>query len=425
MTSVNEFAQAQAILATLVPLSKEITGKDITLERMRVLMAALGNPEQKLKIIHVAGTSGKTSTSYYIASLLKSAGKTVGLTVSPHVDSITERIQINLEPISKSEFASCVTELMDLINKASIRPTYFEFLVAMAYWYFAKIGVDYAVIETGLGGLHDATNVAGHSDKVCVITDIGLDHMHILGHTLSEIARQKAGIIYPQNQVFMYQQSDEVNEICIEHVTKNQAQLTVLNQDILEVEAPSWPRALPAYQQRNWLLAYQVFDFVKSTDALPPLTTKQLEDTMHIQVPARMDTKIVGAKTIIMDGAHNEQKMAAFVESFTRLYPKQKSPVLMSLKRGKEFAAVLPLLKPITSILFLTEYSVSQDLVFNPIDAEELGRIAKKFGFDQLVVEPQPTKAYQLLLSEAGDKAIITGSFYLISQLRQLYPELR
>jgi dihydrofolate synthase / folylpolyglutamate synthase len=143
--NIENLNQAERILAGYIPLVKKITGKDITLERMKPLMQALGNPQNNLKIIHIAGTSGKTSTAYYLANLLKIAGKKVGLTVSPHLDSITERVQIDLEPLGETEFCQAFGEFIDIIKPVEPEPTYFELLMAFAYWYFAKTGVDYVL----------------------------------------------------------------------------------------------------------------------------------------------------------------------------------------------------------------------------------------------------------------------------------------
>ena len=419
MTSIQSFDDALVALAKHIPLTKQITGKDITLERMQPLMAALGNPEKRLRIIHVAGTSGKTSTCYYLASLLTQAGRKTGLTVSPHVDSVTERLQVNMKPLAEQEFAVAVGDCLDMVKAAGVDPTYFELLVALAYWYFDKIQVDYVVAETGLGGLHDATNIAGEPNKICVITDIGLDHMHILGNTVQEIALQKAGIIHEGNHVFCYKQDDEIMDV-IEHAVQEKSA-------ILHVvpKTETKDMSLPGFQRRNFALAQGVYEYIAERDGLPRLTAEGLQRARNTYVPARMDTQRIGDMTIIMDGAHNEQKMQAFVQGFQEAHPQAKVPVLLSLKQGKEFMAVLPLLKPITSQLILTRYENTQDLPVPSIDPGELAAAARKFGFENVVEEPNTTKAYELFKNTGAEVGIITGSFYLIFQLRQHDKELR
>ncbi len=413
---------AEMELAKYIPQARELLGKDLSLERMQPMLDLLDHPENKLKIVHVAGTSGKTSTTYYIASLLVTAGQKVGHTVSPHVDTVTERVQVNLKPLDDKTFCSELGEFLDLIENIELAPTYFELMITFVYWYFAKIGVDYAVIETGLGGSLDATNVAGKSDKICVITDIGLDHMHVLGNTLTGIAGQKAGIIHAGNQVFMYNQSPAVMDVIQSKADNENAILNVLsNFDDLSRGVNIQQFAdLPEYQKRNWLLASGVYEYIAKRDSLPFLSDTQLGKSMEVQIPGRMDKRIVNYKTIIMDGAHNEQKMTAFVGSFQKLYPDQKAVILLSLKEGKEYQAVLPLLKPICSQLIITTFKVAQDLPSTSMDPEELAKEAKNLGFTNVSVNPNYQEAYKQLLESPDKLAVITGSFYLLSAVRPL-----
>ena len=420
MIRINNLDEANQALAAYIPQARELLGKDLSLERMQPMLDRLDRPENKLKIIHVAGTSGKTSTTYYIASLLVAAGKKVGHTVSPHVDSVTERVQVDLKPLGEDVFCRELGEFLDLIEGIEPRPTYFELLIAFVYWYFAKIGVDYAVIETGLGGSFDSTNVAGKSDKICVVTDIGLDHIRVLGNTLTEIAGQKAGIIHSDNQVFMYKQSPAVMEVFRTRTKEANGILNMLsNFDDLSrgVKIPEFTK-LPEYQKRNFLLAFEVCNYISVRDSLPSFSDGQLAKSMEVQIPGRMDRRIVGGKTIVMDGAHNEQKMTAFMNSFQKLYPNQKAAVLLSLKEGKEYQAVLPLLKPICSQLIVTTFKVAQDLPAVSMDPYKLAQEAKNIGFSEVLVNPDYRNGYEHLLAAPGDLAIITGSFYLLSCIR-------
>ncbi len=409
MVSIKNIAEAEAVLAQYVPLAKSITGKNITLKRMDPLMTALGNPQDRLKIIHVAGTSGKTSTCYYVAALLAGAGKKVGLTVSPHIDSVTERLQINSKPLADEVFVSALSEYLEIVEGAGLQPTYFELLIGLAYWYFEREKVDFAVVETGLGGLHDATNIADDPDKVCVITDIGIDHTHVLGHTITEIAAQKGGIVHQGNTVFMLKQSEEIMQVIKDRCGAVGAELRIVP-DFTESRLPA---ALPAFQQRNAELAYHVCRSVlHSTDRLA-----LLED-VDFDVPGRMDTTHANGVTIIMDGAHNEQKMRAFVDSFLQLYPGKKVPVLFALKVGKEAVSVLPILKSITSTLIVTEYETAQDLPVPALDSSQLGILAQKFGIETLVIK-EAADAYTEFIKLATDIGVVTGSFYLIGQIRR------
>lgn len=406
-------------LAAYIPAMVGVTGKDITLERMWPLMSVLGNPQEKLKIIHVAGTSGKTSTAYYIASLLQAPDRTVGLTVSPHMDSITERVQINSQPISEPAFCEAMDEFMPLIESVQPQPTYFELLIAFVYWYFAKIEADYVVVETGLGGLHDGTNVVENKDKVCVITDIGLDHTHILGTTLPEISAQKAGIIHAGNHAFMLRQTKEVNEVFEQHAKTVKAQLTIFDQsDLTNKYRVAGLEEMPLFQQRNWLLARATCSFVAKQDGLV-LHQDAIHDSLDIQVPGRMDEVKVGDKLLIMDGAHNEQKMHAFISSFRKKYPNTKAAILLSLKQGKEYEAVLPLLQPVCAELIVTGFQLAQDVPVAGIDPEILAQAARQLNFRHVRVAQDPKEAYGLLSHSPEKIQIITGSFYLLAMVRR------
>jgi len=423
MGRINTIAEAEEALALYIPKVREMFGKDITLDRTERLMEQLDHPEEKLKIIHIAGTSGKTSTAYYISSMLHNSGKKVGLTVSPHIDSITERVQINGQPISERDFCESLEEFLGIVESSNLEPTYFEVLIAFAYWYFAKENVDYAVIETGIGGLHDSTNVASREDKICVITDIGFDHMNVLGNTIEEIAAQKAGIIYEHNQVFMYDQGEEVNNVFKKQAELKQASIAFINPNETAVSYP-WIEAMPLFQQRNWTLAYLVVKHIAQKDNFV-LKDGDLEKSADLSVPGRMNVVSFNGKKIILDGAHNDQKMEMFIKSFLEQFPDQKVPILFSIKERKEFEDVLPLLVPIASEIFLTEFSVYQDRHNMSADLEEMASLLKEKGFNHVTIEHEQNKAYRKFLAAVKENGIVTGSFYLIAQLRKEHEELK
>jgi dihydrofolate synthase/folylpolyglutamate synthase len=420
MREIRNFAEANEALLPYVPLVAQLTGRDTTLTRIRPLMKLLGDPQNRTRVVHIAGTSGKTSTAYFIAALLRASGKRVGLTVSPHVDSIAERVQLDGQPISEVAFCKGLAEFLDIVDKAPEKPSYFELLYAFSFWIFQKENVDYAVIETGMGGLYDATNVIERPDKVCVITDIGFDHMHILGNTLPEIAAQKAGIIHEHNPVIMYEQAPEITDVFASWSTEHNASL-LLTTEAAEREAykPIFADSMPEYQQRNWLLAYRCYLFLSERDNLPVLTLEQQHITQQLQVPGRMDRRVIGDKTIIMDGAHNAQKMDTFLRSFQKAYPGVKPAVLIALKHGKEPAELGPMLALVASRVIVTTFNTSQDLPAHPIDPIELAALFQAAGVKNVAVITDQHAAYEALLQSKEPVSIITGSFYLLSQLRQ------
>jgi dihydrofolate synthase/folylpolyglutamate synthase len=414
--TIRTIEDANTALRPYVPLVSQLTGKQTTLRRIQPLMKLLGNPQDKLRVIHIAGTSGKTSTAYFLSALLTASGKTVGLTVSPHVDSVTERVQINNKPLADAAFCEELSEFLVILKKAPEPPSYFELLYAFSLWVFVRHNVDYAVVETGMGGLFDATNVVSRPDKVCVITDIGLDHTHILGTTLPEIAAQKIGIVHDHNEVFTYKQSDDVMAVFNDWVAKHHAHLTITTYSAEQQASKLDFSGVPHYQERNWLLAYKVYCYLLEQDNLTSLTSQALLRSLRIRIPARMDTRTLHGKKIIMDGAHNAQKMTAFLDSFQALYPRKKPVVVIALKHDKDYQGVADLVSAIAARVIVTTFSASQDL---PVEAMDPQVLAKAFDKNvPVVVVADPLAATRAMLSSAEPIGIITGSFYLLSEIR-------
>ena len=410
---IRSIQEAEAALLPYVPLVASAKA-ETTLDRVWPLMELLGNPQDQLKIVHIAGTSGKTSTAYYMAALLAASHQQVGLTVSPHVDSLLERVQINGPPLTEAAFCAALGEFLDIIHTAQQQPSYFELLYAFALWMFARNGVDYAVVETGMGGLHDATNVARRQDKVCIITDIGLDHTHILGSSLPEIAKQKFGIVHEHNQVFMYQQAPEIMAVAEQWTHQHHATLQVTS---LGAELETVRDDMPDYQRRNWLLAHRVYRYILDRDKLPEVSWEDRLQTQYVQVPARMEIKHIGDKTVVMDGAHNAQKMTAFLKSFQKLYPDTKPAILLGLKAGKEYETLIPLLAPLASRVITTVFNTTQDLPVQSMDPDILAQAFTAQGVPAESIADQAV-AVQALLQSSETVCVITGSFYMLSQIR-------
>ena len=411
--------EAKKALEPFYEVAKQTTGKGITVERVARLMAHLGNPEAHLKVVHIAGTSGKTSTTSYIAALLHATGKKVGHTISPHVSSLTERVQINGRPLEERQFLTLLGEFLELVKTAPETPSWFELIIAFALWVFAQENVDYAVIETGMGGLHDATNVCKLPDKVCVITDIGLDHTEWLGTTLAQIAGQKAGIIHPGNVVFMYEQSPEIMQVVKFKTNQTKkSELYVQHESILaDIYGRPFDDNVPLYQRRNWLLAYAVYRFLVRRDTLPLLSDDNLRLT-QISVTGRMERLQLQDKTIILDGAHNTPKMRAFVDSFKAMYGDRKVPVLIALKNDKEEAAVGPIIGEISSEIIVTAFRGSQDWPVHAHDPIYLASILGEY-VSKIRVAKDSGEGFAKLLTTKSDLVVITGSLYLLAEVRE------
>jgi dihydrofolate synthase/folylpolyglutamate synthase len=389
-----------------------------TLDRMRTLLERLGNPQDSLRIVHVAGTSGKTSTAYYISSLLEASGAKVGLTVSPHIDEVNERVQINHTPLPEALFCDALATFLELVEESRVNPSYFELMVAFAYWEFARQEVDYAVIEVGIGGLLDCTNVVSRRDKVCVITDIGLDHVEILGDTLGEIAVQKAGIIQLKNHIFMYAQTPEVMAGVEARCRQQSAVLHALQPD----SHPSAVLQLPLFQQRNFYLALRAVDYILLRDHKASLPHVEIESAANVYIPARMEMMVVGGKTVIIDGSHNGQKLKALSDSINAMFPGKKLAALVSFVSGSEerWHRSIDMLHEMTDDVLITSFTTEQDVPKHPVDPMAIAEYCALKSFGSIEIEEDPGDAFDKLLDRSEPILLIVGSFYLLNDIRPL-----
>jgi dihydrofolate synthase / folylpolyglutamate synthase len=417
MTEIKNLNQALVVLLQFVPPAKDPRDAKQSLTNMRGLMKHLGNPQESYRVVHIAGTSGKTSTAYYVAALLKAAGKKVGLTVSPHVDSVNERVQVGLVPLAEAEFCSELTIFLQLITDWPHQPSYFEVLIAFAYWEFARQKVDYAVIEVGMGGMLDATNVISREDKLCIITDIGLDHTEYLGNTLGEIASQKAGIIQPKNLVYMYEQSTEVMEqIHARCRAQKESKLITIQPERVG------DTSLPLFQQRNWQLAASAVQALGV--ALPSGAIRA--EVQHTVVPARMEIFTIKDKIVIVDGSHNTQKLTALCTSIRDKYPTQKIASLISFGAGDDQRVVggMEVIATTVASCMVTSFAAGQDVPKHSVPITELAKIARDKGIADVSTEQDPVVAFEKLRSRPEPIILVTGSFYLLNHIRPLIKQL-
>lgn len=425
MLQTNSLQQVSQLLVELFPPPYALK-EAYSLDRIEKLMDLMGNPQDKLKVVHVAGTSGKTSTCYYVAGLLQAAGKKVGLTVSPHVEQINERVQINLQPLNETDFCKYFTEFINIQGVLDVRPTYFEMMIGFAYWVFAvKEQVDYAVVEVGVGGLGDSTNVISTPSKVCLITDIGMDHMHILGDTIQKITAQKAGIIKPGNAVFMLSQQTEV-----EGVVKDTASQAGATLSIVGGKPPSFTKIMPPFAARDWLLAKNAYDYLSQRDGLATLSQAQLDNTTTIVVPARMEVFKIGQKTIILDGSHNAQKLAALAAGIKQRFGGSKIAMLTAFvgSRADRVEEGLQQIVPLVSSVIATSIAMEtskQDVMHVSLDPEIVSRACLALGAGDVVVIKDSMEAFNSLLQRPQEVLLVTGSFYLMNQIRPFAHKLQ
>lgn len=376
--------------------------KDLATRIAQELAKFVGSPEKRLKVIHIAGTSGKTSTCYYIRALLEASGQKTGLTVSPHMVSIADRVQIGGKPLDEATFCRYFDEYFKLVQRFNARPSYFEIMMVFALWVFDREKVNYAVVETGLGGLHDSSNICRRADKVCVLTDIGFDHMHVLGSSIEEITQQKVGIVAPGNVLLMYRQRPEIAAV-VESVAEN----------IIYVPE----QQTNDYRERNYGLSLAVFEYIRNRDGLIVLDDEQIAKCRTVQVPGRLEEFNYHGATVVLDGAHNQQKMMALIDTFRLKYPDKRPLVILAIKRGKEYQGMITQLKPLAGKIVVSQFATFQDTHLGAIEKEILADYARRVN-----VEVDLADSLEFALEKAlslSDLILVTGSLYAASEVRQ------
>ena len=409
---------------------------EIGLNRTSTLLNFLGNPQEKIKVIHVAGTSGKGSTCYILSSILINQGFKVGLSISPHLFDIRERTQINNNLISKELYCKYFEQIKTAIEETSKQlnssPTYFEILTALNFYIFYKENVDYAIMETGLGGTYDATNVVKNKDKLSIITKIGLDHTQILGNTLSKIATQKAGIINNHSTTITLDQTDKVNQIFRKISRQKEAKIILLTKSNFKKEPlnkfsftkgilslTKVPLGLSGdYQIENASLAIVALQFLSHRDKFKIDKDKLVLSLRELHFPGRFSEIKIEKKVVIFDGAHNPQKMRAFIKSLEIKYPKQKFSFLVAYKHNKDYLQMLKMIIPIARNIVLSAFGKKKyETVPKSTEENILARELERLNYRNFSIKSNPQEALNTMIGKVDDLPIIvTGSLYLLSE---------
>jgi len=395
-----------------------IDGVKYNLKNILSFLKILGDPQNNYKSIHIAGTSGKGSTATIISKLLVCHGFKVGLTLSPHILDIRERLMLNNQHISKSKFAQYYSEIYPWLHKFNLKNavplSFFETITSLAFYSFDREKVDYAVIETGLGGTLDATNTISRVDKLSVVSKIGLDHTQILGNSIREIAKHKAGIIQKKNTcVTTAEQEKEALKVLKDRCKVQNSQLILAKPYNGQI---AYLNLKGQYQLENIGLAMAAFEHIASHDKFA-INPRNIHFALsHINIPARFT--IINHKNgpIILDGAHNVQKMKAFTESLVLLYPKSKFTFILAFKQGKDWQGMVDLIRPLALRIYATTFKLDYEPASLKCVAPELiVNYCKSIGFKS---------AEYLLQADLGnvietftDVLVFTGSLYFMSNI--------
>lgn len=409
-------AAKQWLFYELPKTSDEIFKGEVGLEKMRCILTGFDNPQDNYPTVHIAGTSGKGTTAKLITDALVLSGKNVGTVMSPHVYDLRERFLVNGEFVSKSEVKSHLERLhrkFSWLNEEGIYPTYFEATLLLAYQTFENRNIDYLVVETGLGGLLDGTNLINRRDKLAVITQIGLDHTDILGDTLEKIAAQKAGIITEGIEVIALDQDSAINAAIAKVAQVKQANLRFIQPSIYK---PTNPRLIGEHQQGNITLAMDAVRILATRDHWE-FKEDCVDEVIHdFTLPGRFELRRVQDKQIILDGAHNSQKLSALVATIKKVYPNKKFSVVFGGSRSRKLSQLLEILRPIAKEFVFTTYSARKS---------DTKRAANDFSGSEIegiesTVLNQPKAVISYIKESKSDNWLVTGSFYVASEIGQL-----
>ncbi len=328
------------------------------LDSIKELCKRLGNPQDRLKFIHIAGTNGKGSTLAYLSTVLRKAGYKVGRYVSPAIRCYEERIQVNEKMITKKalcEEMECMREICDdMVQDGFHHPTPFEVETAMAFDYFLKKGCDVVVLETGMGGRMDATNII-KTTLVSVIASISMDHMQFLGDTLEKIAREKAGIIKEGSKVVVLKQAPEVMEVVKEEACKNKAQMIVAEPELAKGIKYNIKGVKFSYKEfekielslagkvqvDNGVLALEVIRVLN--DGMLEVTEKAVREGLKETIWQGRFSVIGNNPLFVIDGAHNEDAAKKLADSIEMYFTNRRIIYIMGILRDKEYEKIIDL----------------------------------------------------------------------------------
>ena len=405
-------------------------GSQPGMERITALCEAFDNPQDKLKFVHVAGTNGKGSTCTMIAKMLEAAGYKVGLFTSPFVVDFRERIQINSQMIPQQDFAKIVEKIVpviDELSKKNIEPTEFEIITAAAFLYFSQEKCDIVVLEVGLGGTLDSTNVIKKSE-VSVITSISMDHTDILGDTLLEIAAHKCGIFKEGGHVVGYPQPDFTVERFVKDKAK-EAGCSYTHSDLARIRLvrEEFDGSTIIYAGCTFKIPlsgkHQIYNFSTAISAINVLKNKgwnvsaknMIDGISALRIPARVEI-VSKDPLVIIDGGHNAEGIDALCYALKKYYNDKKIIAVFGMMRDKNYKYCAEKLAPLCDRIYTTTVSNPRSLT-----AKELAAEIKNNGFKAKPVE-NCGKAYEKAIKKADKNSVVLvcGSLYLASDIKKL-----
>ena len=403
-------------------------GSKLGLTRTIELCHLLGDPQKKLKFIHVAGTNGKGSTCAMLSRILCAQGYKTGLFVSPYVDRFNERIQLNNTPITDEDLADLVSEIAPIVDSMENPATEFEVIAAAAFLYYARRQCDYVVLEVGLGGELDATNVID-TPLLAIITAIDYDHMHILGNSIEEIAQAKAGIIKDNGTVLFYGQHADALPVIRSACEKHHAALHVVDRSSLkegyyDLHGQTFDYRGYKDLRLGLLGKYQMNNAATVIDAVELLREKGVEITdealrtglKETVWPARFEL-LREYPPFFVDGGHNPHGVRGTVDTFKRLFPGQKAKIVMGMMRDKDVSSSIELLLPIASEFYTVTPNNDRAM-----PSEELAELIRSYG---ATATPFSCVADAVETAARGEgPSLAVGSLYMAGEVHEAFRTL-
>ena len=408
--------------------------KKNTLENTKAILRHFGEPQEHMKILHVAGTNGKGSVCSFLASMLHAAGKHTGLFISPHLVDVNERFVIDEKQVSNEEFLGAFRIVMGCVERIQkegyAHPTYFELLFLVGMVLFDKAKVEYLVLETGLGGRLDATNAIAHP-MVTVITSIGLDHTEYLGDTVRDIAGEKAGIIKKGVPVIYDGDCPDAVEVIRSRAKELGAPIFEIRKEMYKISSMTNKRidfsinsgyydyiefsisSVAEYQVKNATLAVTALKALDREREFADAVIKQ--GITHMRWQGRMETVL---PQVIIDGAHNEAGVEEFVKTAKRLEADYPVTLLFAAVGDKDYRHMI---EKICRGLRIERVIVTEVGGYRSVNVKEPAALFKKFGDAEVLAYPDVEEAFSVALKKKGDGILFcVGSLYLVGSIKSI-----
>lgn len=411
-----------------------VQGSILGIETMGMVLEHLGNPQDKLKVIHVAGTNGKGSTCNYIYNILVEAGYKVGLYTSPSLNEFNDRMQINHEYISDEDLIAVAEDVKARLQDIKVEPTEFEWITTLAFQYFSQQECDFLVLEVGLGGRLDATNLV-KKPLLSVITAIGMDHQDFLGDTIAKVANEKAGIIKPEVPVVLYPiQEPDVMEVIKTKSTEHNAELIIPDSEELEINSTSRTEQSFSYKHLNdvrmrILGVNQFYNAMVAVEAVLTLNSRyQLSiSDEHIKTGiyqsqwAGRFEQLSEEPVIIVDGAHNPQGIQSLLNNIETFYPDTKITAVIGVLKDKALAEMIHIIDSVVNRYLVV--APESDRRFTPEEMEQaIGENSDKTVF--VKEDLKSTLEFAIETTPTDEIIVCFGSLYLIAECREVMAQI-